>query len=1318
MRKILSIDAGTNSLGWVIRDPNKAIKQITHAGVLIFEKGVGEEKNNEFSLAAERRSNRSARRLKKRKRIRKGELLELLMPNMCPLKIEELHIWTKYSKGIKRSFPDNEKFHQWLKMDFNGDGEPDFKTPYHLRKYCVEHIAEPMMVGRALYHLIQRRGYKSNRKDGKGGESETAKKIKETEEWLNGETFGQKAASLIDKGEKVRKAAGEGCDTSRGMFEYEVDKICKKQGLDIEFTNRVKQVILRNRPLKSQKSTVGKCTFETDKPRSPISTLEYEEFRMWEFINKIKCKPKGAAKEHFSFLSKEQKDKIKPQFFRKSKPTFKFADIAKILEKDRPLDFNYSENQTVVGCSVTSRLQAVFGDDLKAIKIPHQAINKKTGEIKDSFLTIEDIWHVLFTFDDDEKLEKYAHEKLKLEGDALKDFLKINLPQGYAKLSRKAINKILPFLREGHIYTVSCFLANIPEVIGEDNWKRDKNKIIDKLDEISSNDRDSRIQTHIINGIIGDYLKNDKKFVGSIREIILQKAMHHYGTESWGEIGAELQNEIFKHIETELNYYVVQNNGERKRFKVLPRIDEAIKGWLKSEYNVSKEHLDRLYHPSDIDTYSEPKRAEDGNKYLGSPKNEGLKNPMAMRTLHILRRLVNHLIEEGWISNDDTVMLETARELNDSNLRKAIQRYQKQREDENEQFKKRIIKDCHIPNPTADDITKYRLWVEQNATCIYTGDRINICDAFGDNPKYDIEHTLPRSKTFDTTLENLTLANKEYNREIKKNRIPTECPNWNNEITFQGKAIQSISSRLEKWEKKVEELKDTLERIKAASATAKGEGDPERHAILVQKKHLARFEFKYWNDKLNRLKTKEIKAGFKNSQLVDTQIITKSARAYLQTVFNKVHVVKSVMTNEIKDVLGVKSRFKAKSRDKHIHHAIDAAVISALTRDEYNRLSEFYRENEKYSIGEGKRPKMTEPWPGFMEEINELRRNVIVKHIYRDNVAKQTIKRLRKGGKIVYSENGARKPKLMKGSGVRGQLHKETFYGAIQVFQRDSNGKVIKDVNGKPLTELKYRVSSPIGNLKESNLKNIVDPRVKEAAIAMGLDAIKKEGSINVPARNGHKGFKVKKVKYFANDVKSPLKLKEIDKVYQSDKEHKKYLYVKNEENYMMVFYEGENRGKTKTDFKVLSLFDIAPLIRVGVDGEFYEKSYIKNEGKPSEVEFKVSQRNDKDVALKKGQMVLFYTNTPEELEELTKTELSKRLYRTIGFENDGRVSFVFHMEARPMKDLGKGESSFDATNPPPKLRLSSGNLNMLIEGIDFDIWPSGVIELNNSIVC
>src|SRR5690349_1518775 len=97
MGKILGVDLGTNSIGWAIRDTGVTDNQIVDAGVLTFDKGVGDVKGIEVPLVKARTDARSKRRNYQAEKYRKWALLEFLIERkMCPLTIEELDSWRKY----------------------------------------------------------------------------------------------------------------------------------------------------------------------------------------------------------------------------------------------------------------------------------------------------------------------------------------------------------------------------------------------------------------------------------------------------------------------------------------------------------------------------------------------------------------------------------------------------------------------------------------------------------------------------------------------------------------------------------------------------------------------------------------------------------------------------------------------------------------------------------------------------------------------------------------------------------------------------------------------------------------------------------------------------------------------------------------------------------------------------------------------------------------------------------------------------------------------------------------------------------------------
>ena len=141
----LGLDLGTNSLGWAavkLGDDGEPYG-LLDLGVRIFPDGRNER--SEASNAVERRTARGQRRLRDRYLQRRGGLMQAMVA------------W-----GL---MPEDETERKSLE---NGD-------PYRLRARALDERLVPFELGRALFHLAQRRGFKSNRKVPGGDEAEGGK---------------------------------------------------------------------------------------------------------------------------------------------------------------------------------------------------------------------------------------------------------------------------------------------------------------------------------------------------------------------------------------------------------------------------------------------------------------------------------------------------------------------------------------------------------------------------------------------------------------------------------------------------------------------------------------------------------------------------------------------------------------------------------------------------------------------------------------------------------------------------------------------------------------------------------------------------------------------------------------------------------------------------------------------------------------------------------------------------------------------------------------------------------------------------------------
>ena len=467
-QRILGIDTGTNSLGWAVVDrlPFGGY-ELVDKGVQIFQEGVNIEKGTiEKSRAAERTSHRSLRKQYWRRKVRKIRLLAVLSnAGFCPmLTSEELHRWR-----VEGIYPlQNEEFMRWQRTD-----EAKGINPYAARCACVERElnmeeqGNRYLVGRALYHIAQRRGFLSNRKDQtddketgvvKEGIKELTQKIQEAGCTYLCQYFYQ----LYQRGDRIRSQYID----RKEHYEKEFEAICRMQHVDEALAKELFKIIFVPRPLKSQRSGVAKCPFEPTKHCAPISHPLFEEFRMWSFIRNIKVKTPEDSE--MRMLTDKEVENVLHLWFRKSKPNFHFEEIAKALAgkgkycyyksaEDKPYRFNYYLDSNVAGCPVSAQLKEIFGEEI----------------LRDRD-KVDTIWNALDFFSDDVKLREWGIKHFNLSDDQADALVKIRLPQGYASLSLKAMENIVPLMCDHRmIYPNATLIAKLRDLLNGYNFNEE-----------------------------------------------------------------------------------------------------------------------------------------------------------------------------------------------------------------------------------------------------------------------------------------------------------------------------------------------------------------------------------------------------------------------------------------------------------------------------------------------------------------------------------------------------------------------------------------------------------------------------------------------------------------------------------------------------------------------------------------------------------------------------------------------------------------------------------------------------------------------------
>ncbi|MEH2847881.1 type II CRISPR RNA-guided endonuclease Cas9 [Segatella copri] len=1209
MTKILGIDTGTNSLGWAIVEKKADEYHLLDKGVNIFQEGVKIEKGIESSKAADRTAHKASRVRNYRIKLRKIRLLRILSDaHLCPpLSKVELSAWR-----LKKEYPKNDLFMQW-----QGTYDESEKTPYAYRHKCLHEcldfnsMTDRYILGRAFYHMIQRRGFLSNRKDQSGDDTG---KVKESISNLTQEMhddgyeyLGDYFYSLYNKGEKIRNHY-----TARNEhYLAEFKAICEKQKLDKnlgpEIVRQIEKAIFDQRPLKSQKGQVGKCVFEKNKTKCPSSHPMYEEFRMLSFINNIKIQtPNDSALRP---LSAEERELIMPLFFRKSKKQFDFEDIAKKLapkkhygfykkssDAEMPYLFNYPMDTSVSGCPVTAALKDIFGDNW----IDSLCETYTLAEGKSRLNVVNDIWHALFFYTDETKLAEFGKNRLQLDDEEAKKFCEISLPSDYASLSLKAICKILPYLRKGLIYSHAVFLGNLCEVMPQYEWNME-----------------------------------------------------------------EMRNAAIDNIIYEMNQI---DSKDARTFEV------CIKEYLKEQYHVSDEKLQKLYHPSMMEMYPRVQRTNNHGVYqLGSPRIDSVRNPMAMRSMFRLRKLVNRLLEEGKIDQDTEIHIEFARELNDANKRNAIAAYTKENQNKNDEARKKIrnlfkAETGNDIEPTDVDVLKYVLWEEQGHICLYTGKQIRISDFVGANPKFDIEHTIPRSVGGDSTKMNLTLCDSRFNREVKKTKLPTELPNHD-----------EIMARINDWREKYESLDGQIRRQKKMSkgATAKDQKD-----AIIRKRHLLELQRDYWRGKYLRFTMESVPDGFSRRQGTDISVISKYARLYLKSLFKHVYTVKGIATSDFRKIWGIQKVYSKKERVNHVHHCIDAIVIACIGLDEYNKLGAYYHDEENHEWYGMSKAYFKKPWPTFVEDIEKVQDEILVYHYTPDNMPKQGRRRILIDGKKVLS----------KGDAARGSLHNDTYYGAIE---SDGVVKYVKRIN--------------LASMKENDVKNIVDDTVRGIIEAAINEKGFKEAMSSTIWMNEEKQIPIKKVRCYTPSVTKPLNIRQQRDV--SSKEYKQQYHVTNDSNYLLALYIGKDKkGKEKREFEIINMLQTAQYFKTSNDKVAVGKNIVPLK---SEHDYPFAY------SLKIGTMVLLYEKSPNEVWDASVKERGRRMYKITGLSSMtingcsyATINMRNHEEARLSKEVKAKNGTYKQGEEfRPAIIMLHTQLNALVQGYDFEINELGEIK-------
>ena len=949
-------------------------------------------------------------------------------------------------------------------------------------------------------------------------------------------------------------------------------------------------IIFYQRPLKSQKHLISGCPFEkieyqkqviddkTGNKKTVTITKEipvihkshplYESFRLWQFLHNLKIYQKEKTvmdKTYFDLdvtrqMLPDEADWVKLYDFLSTKKEMSQKTILEFLIKQRKIDkiekenfrWNYPEDKKYPAKPV----RAGFLNRLK--KVEHLKL--------DEFFTDEialQLWHLIYSIKDKETYKKalktFASRHHIDSESFVKNFEKYPAFNAeYGGYSYKALKKIVPLMQMGKYWNENLILPETKTRIQE---------IIDRLESI------------------------------------------HFDASKLEQIADD-----------DINLPLLKS--------FLPFKDQnPLKGL--NTYQATYAIYGRHSEFGNVQYWHKP---EDIDRYLNDFKQHSLRNPIVEQVILETLRTVRDIWKELGQSQAhffDEIHLELGRELkNPADARKAISKNMAEKERTNKRIKALLkemtayganpqspshaeilkiydqdvvnsrpdlpqdIKIIHQSNdPSPKQIERYKLWLEQKYVSPYTGQPIPLSKLF--TTEYQIEHIIPQSRYFDNSINNKVIAESDVNLD---------------------KSNQTAYAYIKQ----------------------KGGSIIDGHKLLTLKEYEAHCK-SYFNKnkrKLQNLLSEDIPDEFINRQLNDTRYISKMVKALLSHIVRESdeqaetskHLLPVVgfITSKLKHDWGLQDkwnqlilpRFKRlndltntkdftysnqngievpkipdyisgkinKKRIDHRHHALDALVIAAVTRNHINYINALNNEKIKHNLqpqllvqnADGRyRKSFKMPWPDFPLEAFKALKTLTPSF-------KQNLRVINKATnhywKWVQQKDGRyKKQKIKQTKGahwaIRKPLHKETVYGKWDGVKTPKN-------------KIATFVKTDLGSIsKEKHIHQIIDHNIREVIIPNHLkNYTDDKGQVNYEAAFSPEGIEslnknittlnrgkahqpIFKVKMYEVGSRFPLS----DNINSA--KHKKYAEAAKGTNLYFAIYWDAN--KQKRNYETIPLREV-----------------------------------------------------------------------------------------------------------------------------------------------
>ncbi len=944
----------------------------------------------------------------------------------------------------------------------------------------------------------------------------------------------------------------------------------------------LEDIIFYQRPLRSQKSTIGHCTLEYKAFKDekgafvkeylkaiPKSHPLYQEFRIWQWLYNLRIHQKEDDKDVTPQFITGKEDLERLFDFLMTQKEVDHKAILKLLLE--PKGLKGKGLNVEIGKYRWNYVYDSVKDESKKYPCNETGyeIRRRLAKVEcvpSDFLTKDreyELWHIIYSVTDKVEFEKalktFALKNHLHEASFVENFKKFPpFKSEYGAYSEKTIKKLLPLMRLGKCWDWNLIDAKTQSRISkiitgeydEDIKNRVRDKAINLKQEIDFQGLQLWLAQYIVYdrhseaSIVGkwesvkdldDYLNDFKQH--SLRNPIVEQVVTEtlrVVRDIWAKYGNGAKD-FFREIHVELGRSMKNTADERKRLTEQVTSNENTNLRIKALIAELKDNSDGALFVEGVRPYS----------------------PLQQEALKIY--------EEGVLTSSENIPDD-------------------------------ILKISKTAQPTKSELQRYKLWLEQKYRSPYTGEMIPLSKLF--TAEYEIEHVIPQSRYFDDGLSNKVICESAVNKR-KDNQLGFEfIKNHHGEIieTGFGKKVKIFSE---------EEYADFVKKNYAQNRAKRNklllEEIPEK--MIERQLNDTRYISKFISNVLsNIVRSNENDDGVNSKNMLpgNGKITTILRQDWgLDAVWSDLILPRFERMNQLTNSdsftskntnnrliptvpLEFSKNFQKKRID-HRHHAVDALVIACATRDHVNLLNNKnanlkeqrhdlnrkLRKFEKKVYNDSKTGERIErdvpteflkPWATFTKDTKDEIEKVVVS--FKQNL--RVINKTTNKSQQFVVKNGKKIKEFIpqtKGDSwaIRKPMHKDTVSGEVKLpWIKVPKEKVLTATRKNIDTSFDLKTIESITDTGiQKILKNYLSSKGNNPELAFTPEGLEEMNKNIEQYNNGKKHKPIYKARIFELGSKFPLG--------QSGNKKAKFVEAAKGTNLFFAIYEKDGKRNFET---------------------------------------------------------------------------------------------------------------------------------------------------------